>query len=210
VDEAQDRAGGAAVLVVAVVAHPDPASLNHAIFAACVKTLSANGHEVLAHDLYAEDFGPLLPYSEFERDASLPAEIGRHCEEIAQADGIIIVHPNWWGMPPAILKGWVDRVFRAGVAYEFVEGDQGEGIPRGLLKADRAIVFNTANTDPGREMESFGDPLDTICIFGLCGVSTVHRRTFSVVVTSSDEERQAWLADVGATVDRFFPKKPAG
>jgi len=46
------------------------------------------------------------------------------------------------------LKGWIDRIFRPGVAYEFNEGDKGEGIPVGLLKAKKAIVFNTSNTPP--------------------------------------------------------------
>ena len=53
--------------------------------------------------------------------------VASHCEELARADGIIIVHPNWWGAPPAVLKGWVDRVFRPEVAYRFLEGDTGEG-----------------------------------------------------------------------------------
>ena len=77
----------------------------------------------------------------------MPAEVQRHCDEISRADGIIIVHPNWWGQPPAILKGWVDRLLRPGVAYEFLEGDKGEGIPRGLLRANCAVVFNTSNTE---------------------------------------------------------------
>jgi len=75
----------------------------------------------------------------------LPELIKRHCEEFGQADGIIIIHPNWWGQPPAILKGWIDRVIRTGIAYEFKEGDSGEGIPKGLLKAGAAMIFNTSN-----------------------------------------------------------------
>ena len=70
----------------------------------------------------------------------------------------MIVHPNWWGQPPAILKGWVDRVFRPGIAYRFVEGDAGEGVPIGLLKASAAVVFNTSNTPDARERFAFGDP----------------------------------------------------
>jgi putative NADPH-quinone reductase len=192
-----------------ILAHPDPGSFNHAIARACSRALAGNGHEVVLHDLYQERFDPLLPVGESGRDAVLPAEVRRHCDEIAQADGIVIVHPNWWGQPPAILKGWVDRVIRPGVAYEFLEGDQGEGVPRGLLKARRAIVFNTANTAADRERDVFGDPLEAIwrrCIFGLCGIPEVHRRTFSIVVTSSDADRKAWLAEVAATSDRFFPK----
>lgn len=57
------------------------------------------------------------------------------------------------GQPPAILKGWVDRVIRAGVAYEFAEGDSGEGVPIGLLKAKSALVFNTSNTLEERELK---------------------------------------------------------
>jgi NAD(P)H dehydrogenase (quinone) len=46
-------------------------------------------------------------------------------------------------MPPAILKGWVDRVMRPGLAYEFLEGDSGDGVLHGRLRDRRAIVFNT-------------------------------------------------------------------
>ncbi len=151
----------------------------------------------------------MLPYGEFAKGAALPAVIQQHCDEVSQADGIIIVHPNWWGQPPAILKGWVDRVIRPGVAYEFLEGDQGEGVPRGLLKAKCAIIFNTSNTESARERNVFGDPLETIwrnCVFSLCGVPTIYRRMFGVVVTSSDAQRKEWLSEVTTTINRFFPK----
>ena len=124
--------------------------------------------------------------------------------------GIIIVHPNWWGMPPAILKGWIDRVLRPEVAYRFVEGDQGDGVPVGLLKAKAAMVFNTANTPDERERKIFGDPLEALWkkgVFDLCGVRKVHRRTFAVVVTSTPQQRAAWLAEVRTAVEQFFPER---
>ena len=65
------------------------------------------------------------------------------------------------------------------------------------------MVFNTANTEQGREQEIFGDPLETIwknCIFGLCGVDDFTRRTFSIVVTSTEEERKGWLEEAGEMV----------
>ena len=195
--------------VLVIVAHPNQASFNNAIATTCSKALTANGHEVIAHDLYAEHFNPLLPHDEFAREAALPADVQRHCVEVSQADAIIIVHPNWWGQPPAILKGWVDRVLRPGVAYEFLEGDEGEGVPRGLLKAGCAIIFNTSNTETIREQTVFGDPLEAIwrhCIFGLCGVPTIHRQMFNMVVTSSEVERKRWLAEVAATVNQLLPK----
>ena len=111
------------MLISVILAHPDPKSLNHAIAEAAVVELKRIGHDVHFHDLYAERFDPVLPAGEIPEDASIPDFLRAHCREIASADGIVIVHPNWWGQPPAILKGWVDRVIRPGIAYRFLEGD---------------------------------------------------------------------------------------
>ncbi len=193
--------------LVVILAHPDPRSFNHAIARTAVAELLKNGHQVVFHDLVAEQFDAILPAAEIPKNTVLPEAVAAHCREIAAADGIIIVHPNWWGQPPAILKGWVDRVIRPGVAYQFVDGDNGEGVPIGLLKAKAAVVFNTSNTVAEREVTVFGDPLETIwrnCIFGLCGVQTVYRETFSVVVTSTWEQREKWLTQVQEVVRRMF------
>ena len=194
--------------MLVVLCHPKKGSLNHAIAEVVIKTLTGNGHIVVFHDLYEERFDPILTYEEIPKDARLRIVIEKHCQEISEAEGIIIIHPNWWGQPPAILKGWVDRVIRAGVAYEFVEGDSGEGVPVGLLKANTALVFNTSNTPEERETEVFGDPLQALwknCIFDLCGVANFYRTMYGVVVTSSLEERQDWLMDVKEIVNKFFP-----
>jgi putative NADPH-quinone reductase len=191
-----------------ILAHPDPRSFNHAIARAAADTLCRNGHQASLHDLCQEQFPPLLSAAELRKDAKPEPVVAQHCQEITSADGIIIVHPNWWGMPPAILKGWIDRVLRPEVAYRFVEGDQGEGVPMGLLKAKAAIVFNTANTPDERERKVFGDPLEALwkkCVFDLCGVKNVYRRTFAVVVTSTPQQRAAWLAEARAMTQRFFP-----
>jgi len=191
-----------------ILGHPRTDSFNHALAAAAASAARALGHEVRFHDLQAEGFDPVLPEGEEPAGASLPPEVELHCKEIAEADGIVIVHPNWWGKPPAILCGWIDRVLRPEVAYRFVEGEGGEGVPQGLLRAGSALVLNTANTFPEREARVFGDPLERIwrdCIFGLCGVSRVERRTFTVVVTSTPEERRGWLEEVRGLVGRMYP-----
>lgn len=192
-----------------ILAHPSKTSFNHAIARRASETAVALGHDVILHDLYAEKFDPIIISDEFARSASLTESVALHCSEIARADGIIIVHPNWWGMPPAILKGWVDRVIRPGVAYEFLPGDIGEGVPNGLLKAKTVIVFNTSNTEADREQAIFGDPLETIwrnCIFGLCGITDVRRRTFGIVITSAPAERAAWLDEAAVIVRNAFPE----
>jgi NAD(P)H dehydrogenase (quinone) len=198
------------MIISVILGHPNKESFNHAIADAVVTTLKKNGQQVLYHDLYEELFNPVLPISEIPKNAHTDPLVKKHCEEIASADGIVIIHPNWWGQPPAIMKGWIDRVIRPGVAYEFQEGDSGEGVPCGMLKAKTALVFNTSNTSEEREKSVFGDPLETIwknCIFGLCGVTAVHRRTFGVMVTSTVMERKAWLGEVREMVGRLFQKQ---
>ena len=202
--------------VSVILAHPNCSSFNHAIAEAAVTALQQNGHTVQFHDLYAEQFDPVLPPDEMAKHAVLPTLIKQHCDELAVAHGIVIIHPNWWGQPPAILKGWIDRVIRPGVAYNFLENDGGEGVPAGLLKARSAIVFNTSNTPADREQSVFGDPLELIwkkCIFELCGVKTFYREMFGVVATSTFEQRRRWLDKVRNTVNHYFPapnNKPDG
>ncbi len=194
--------------VLLLLAHPTPGSFNHALAAAVQETAQALGHTVTAHDLYAEGFDALLPGAEIPRNAVLPEAIAVHCAELAAADGIVVVHPNWWGMPPAILVGWVDRIVRPGLAYEFLEGDSGEGVPHGLLKARAALVLNTSNTPLAREQEVFGDPLERIwrdCVFDLCGVPLVRRRMFETIVTSSNDQRANWLAEARQLTATTFP-----
>ncbi|MHC1789404.1 NAD(P)H-dependent oxidoreductase [Solidesulfovibrio sp.] len=190
-----------------ILAHPAPGSFNHALARAACDALAGVGREVRFHDLYAEGFDPRLPAAELGRDAPLDADLARHCDEAAAAEGFVIVHPNWWGMPPAVLTGWVDRVLRPGVAYEFTSGDGGEGVPRGLLAAKAAVILNTSNTAAAREQHVFGDPLQRIwkdCIFDLCGVADVRRRMFETIVTSTPAKRRDWLAEATTLVAQTF------
>lgn len=192
-----------------MLAHPDKKSFNHAIAERIKKQLAQNGYEVIFHDLYQEKFPPLLETEEIPKDGRVPELIHRYSIELAEADGIVIIHPNWWGMPPAILKGWIDRILRPGITYEFEENDSGEGIPIGLLKAKSALVFNTSNTSEDREIKLFNDPLETIwknCIFDLCGVKNFYRKMFRIIVTSSKSEREAWLSEVNKITNKIFPK----
>lgn len=194
--------------ICVILAHPDKKSFNAAIAKTVITTLHNNHHEVVFHDLYGEKFDPLLYHEEFPTEANLPEEIRLHCDQITAADGIVIIHPNWWGQPPAILKGWIDRVIRPDIAYRFEEGDSGEGIPMGLLKAHTAVVLNTSNTSSEREENVFGDPLERIwkdCIFELCGVNNVYRKMFRIIVTSTLQQRKQWLLETAQIINRHFP-----
>ncbi len=193
--------------ILLILGHPDKGSFNHAIAETARSTLTGLGHEVIFHDLYAEGFDPILPSSEIPAGGEVAPVIKAHCEELVSADGIVIVHPVWWGQPPAILKGWIDRVIRPRVAYRFFGADEA-GIPEGLLKARAAVVFNTSNTREERELRHFGDPLERmwkICVWDFCGVKRFVRRTFSVVVESTPEQRRKWLGEVAETLAKEFP-----
>ena len=199
--------------ILILLGHPNPGSFNHALAQAVRDDLRANGHDVVFHDLYAERFDPLIAAEEIPEEGPVPPSIQIHCDDLKSADGIVVVHPNWWGQPPAILKGWIDRVVRPGLAYRFQEGDGGEGVPVGLLRARAAVVLNTSNTEESRERTVFGDPLEAIwrrCIFDLCGVPAFHRRTFTAVVASTAERRRAWIEEAQELCRQAFgtPARP--
>ena len=200
--------------VSVILAHPNPGSFNHAIARTAVETLQRLGHEVWFHDLQAEGFDPVYTAAELAREAVLPPEIARHVEEACNAAGLIFVHPNYWSRPPAILCGWVDRVLRPGRAYRFEPDGRGGARAVGLLRARVGMVFNTANTPQEKEEEWYGDPLEVHwrkVVFGLCGVPVVVRRNFSPVITSTPEQRCAWLVEVRTAVEAHFgPAAQAG
>jgi putative NADPH-quinone reductase len=194
--------------VMVVLGHPSTESFNHAIAAAAVEALKANGHEVVFHDLYAESFDPILTQGEYAEAEVSDPKIKAQCDEVSSAGGYVIVHPNWWGQPPAIMKGWADRVLRYGVAYVFEQADGGE-TGKGLLTGDRrALVLNTCMTPEEEDRAHYGDPLENLwknCIFAFCGIADFHRRYFRMVQAVSQDERIAMLGEVKATIDQLFP-----
>lgn len=188
--------------VLVVIGHPRVGSFCHAIAETAIETLRSAGHEVTFRDLYEEKFDPILPYEQIPKDAPVPPEIAEHCHQVQQADGFVIVHPNWWGQPPAMLKGWVDRVFRQGVTYDI----SADGV-EGYLAGKRALVFTTSNTPREDEIRLYNDPLENLwknCVFGFCGLSQFRRRNFEPIIASSHEQRVAWLDEVRQIVREFF------
>ena len=188
-----------------VVGHPASGSFCRAIADKIRETWSAAGGEVRFHDLVEEDFDPRLTAAEARGQATADPLVRRHIAELRDSDLLAVVHPNYWGAPPAIVKGWIDRVFAPDAAYGFAKGiDQGD-VPIGLLTIKAALVINTGNTPLDREREAFGDPLERMwrdCVLRYCGVRHVMRTLLGVVATSSDEERRRWLAEVSELADK--------
>lgn len=193
--------------VMIALGHPRVGSFNHALAEAIGDALRNDGHHIWSHDLYAEGFDPVLRDAELQRGCELTGAMRQHCEELANAEGLVIVHPSWWGQPPAVMKGWVDRVFRPGVAYRFEETEPGVGEPVGLLKAGRALVVNTSNSPRPQDWGGLGDPLETWwrnTVLRMCGVNDVLHLLLAPVNTSSDAQRAGWLDEVRRlSLDRF-------
>lgn len=191
--------------VLVIIGHQNKGSFCHAIAATAVEQLAALGHEVVYHDLYEEQFDPILPQAEIPKDTALEPVVKRHCDEVVAADGYVVVHPNWWGQPPAILKGWLDRVFRQGVVYEFTP----QGV-NGFLKGRTAVVLTTSNTPRDAEMRLFGDPLENLwkaCVFNFCGVEDFARRNFESIILSTPEQRKGWLEETRQIIRQRFPAR---
>ncbi len=199
------------MLVSVILGHPQGPSLNLRIADAVYQALADNGHRVLYHDLYEESFDPVMTTAESMEHPSTDPLVQKYSTELAESDGIIVIHPVWWGEPPAMVKGWIDRVFTAGKAYRFEMPEGGEFKIIGLLKARAVIIFNTeGGTSAG--MDTSAEPLDTLWksyIFGTCGVQNVERKVFGGVMGSTDEQKAAWLDEVRQTVNRLFPKENA-
>jgi putative NADPH-quinone reductase len=187
-----------------ILAHPWKKSFNHGLFERVLGTFSALGVEARGHDLYAEGFDPVMTTAELGKEPSLDPLVRRYVTDLVDSDYLVFIHPNWWGQPPAILKGYIDRVIRPPHAYDIVQDPAGHGRPVGRLGSKAALVLNTSNTDEEREANYFHDPLEYEwgrCVFGFCGIERWSRRMFRVVEESGIEERKAWLDEAAAMVE---------
>jgi len=185
-----------------ILAHPYEKSFNHAIFQRCIESLKRLGCRVYAHDLYAEGFDPVMPRSELGKMETTDPLVRRYAAEMLESSLLVYVHPNWWGHPPAMMTGYIDRIFRPPYAYDYDEAKEGDP-GTGKLGGKVGIVFNTGNTAADREEERFHDPLETEwtnCLFGFCGMARSDRRLFRIVADSTKEQRELWLDEVEATL----------
>ena len=183
-----------------LLAHPDPTSFNHALARSVHEALEEAGHVVRLHDLYAERFDPLLTTEEIRTHRSTDALVELHARELTEADGLIVVHPVWFDAPPAVMKGWIERVVREGTAFDRPAG----GGFRGRLIARAALLITTANApyDPKR-----GDALDHLWrdfVLANCGITTVRRVHLTPVVASDLATRRAWLEEAADQAETLF------
>jgi NAD(P)H dehydrogenase (quinone) len=132
----------------------------------------------------------------------LPVDTRREQDAVRWAQGLVFIYPIWWFGPPAILKGWIDRVFTRKFAFDF--GPDGM---LGLLAHERALIVNTLGGDEATyQKEGWHELLVRPIaegVLGACGVRNVIHRAFYQVTTVSQAERQAMLDEVRALAAAF-------
>jgi putative NADPH-quinone reductase len=104
-----------------VIAHPSTHSLCHAMARATIAALKAGGHEVQVEDLYGSGFSPTLTVNErqsYYSPAYDSAAVQDQIDCLLSAEALVLVFPTWWFGFPAVLKGWFDRVWAPGIAYD--------------------------------------------------------------------------------------------
>lgn len=186
--------------IFVLLAHPATRSFNHAIVERVRSAL--RGHELVEHDLYGEQFDPVLTGTEILRRYSLEPAVQAHYRDLQQTDAVIIVHPDWWGQPPAILKGWLDRVLRPGIAYEFEGPEFGRKHPRPLLEGRRGLVFVTSDSEASQVRPLF-DMIWCERVFSFCGVTTVAVEVFGGLRDASRRTRNGYLERVEARAQQL-------
>lgn len=193
--------------ILLLFAHPGQKSFNHAVCARLRQSLRV--HDLVEHDLYREQFDPILTQAEIRRRYSLDSLVQAHYRDLQQSGALIVVHPDWWGQPPAILKGWIDRVLRPGIAYEFEGPEFGRKKALPLLTGRRAAVFVTSDSRASHVQPLF-DMMWRDRVFGFCGVETIGVEVFGDMHHASRQARDRFLDRVGALAQQLVAARGDG
>ncbi|MBS7578140.1 MULTISPECIES: NAD(P)H-dependent oxidoreductase [unclassified Enterococcus] len=177
--------------ILLIYTYPNHEGFNHAIKEAVISNINP-AHQLKIIDLYEENFNPVLFFdgTHQRRNLNLDQETSDYRAAIEWSEFIIFIYPIWWSSMPAILKGFIDRVFAKGFAYQY------KGlIPIGLLKNKRAWIINTHDSPllyASLFQKDYGRILSKQ-ILKMCGISTYKHSTLSFVRGSNEKKRKQFL-----------------
>ena len=188
-----------------VHAHPLQDSYNAALFQCIVTTLHESGHDVVATDLYRENFQPAMTAGERRSYIAGPYDrsaVDRYTELLRQVDGLILCFPHWWFSMPAMLKGYFDRVWGPGIAFEH---DREGGRIRPLLTHIRLFGVVASYGAPWWIVRLYaGDPGRKVLMRGLKPLCHAKAESFYLAHYDMDRStattRAAFLDKVAARV----------
>jgi NAD(P)H dehydrogenase (quinone) len=180
-----------------IYSHPNDGSLNHHFMKTAVKILQTNKQEVEIRDLYQLNFNPVLSLDDIERQlkGKITADLQQEQDYISWADHITFIYPIWWTGMPAIMKGFIDRVFSYGFAYRY-----DHGIQKGLLTGKQVTIINTHGKSKA-EYESIGmDKALSLTsdkgIFTYCGFEINQHFFFDKADKANAETVEMWTRQI--------------
>ena len=186
-----------------ILSHPSNDSLNAALARAVADRLESEGAEVHTVNLYNLDFEPVLRGEEMQRRFSFEPIIQEQARLVIAADLFVFIHPDWWGGMPAILHGWIERVFRPGIAYEFEGPEFGEKSRVPLLSGKYAVVAVTSD----QVCPESGHPVERVWrkhILSFCGISCHSWNILDDLRHTTYRDRRRWISRVcDETADAF-------
>ena len=156
------------------------------------KEAQKSGYQVERINLQDLKFDPIL-HEGFDSPQPLESDLVKSQKLIRWADHIVFVYPIWWMAFPAILKGFIDRVFTSGFAFRYHKGKM---MPEQLLRGKSARLIVTMDSPPLIYRFWFGAPGNKMMkrgILGFCGVSPIRITNIGSVKRSTDEKRKKWL-----------------
>jgi NAD(P)H dehydrogenase (quinone) len=180
-----------------IYAHPNPKSFNHAIKEIVEEKLRKAGNSFETRDLYEIGFNPELSGKDFVagQQGQALVDIKREQDYIKNSDILIFIHPIWWFNMPAILKGYIDRVFSYGFAY----GVNEKG-PYGLLTDKKVILINTTGgAEENYVKYGYNEALRKTIedgIFGFCGMKVIIHRYFYAAPYVTVQAREKMLEEL--------------
>lgn len=146
--------------ILVIHAHPSEHSFNTALRDAAHRALTNAGHEVRIIDLWREGFDPVMAPEEWHRYFNDPAAnesaLAAHIDQLRWAEGLCLIFPTWFYGPPAMLKGWMERVLLPGVAFEVPDGRS--DLIRGKLRNIRHFLVITTSGSPRWYLTLIGNP----------------------------------------------------
>ena len=189
-----------------IVAHPNQESFNLSVARAFQAELMANGHQAVLRDLYAMDFDPRLHAQEIPgaKNFSVGRDVLAERDLLAGVQVFAFVYPLWLNAPPAIMKGYLDRVFGIGFAY-----GAGSGGTVPLLKG-RSMISFTSSGAPESWVRSTGawDALNKLFanhLASVCGLTIVDHLHFGNILPGMRADAaERYLAQVRAAAAKHF------
>ena len=188
--------------ILLVYAHPNPESFNAALRDAALEALRGAGHEVHLLDLYAENFDPVL--SRAERATYLPnteinaAAVQPHLDLLKSCQGLVFVFPTWMYGPPAMLKGWLERVMLPGYTFTVAKA-KGER-PGSLMRHVRFTAVITTSGSPWWWFALMGSPARILFMRGLGQLYAARSKKLWLqlynINNATAEDRAGFLAKV--------------